>query len=804
MKIVKAMTGNELYLGKQGENEVRQIRFPIAKWLDEFGQGGEFSVIHQRSTDKAPYPAQTEMDEDCVVWTITASDVEFSGKGKLELIYTIAGKIAKSAEWKTRTDSALGQTVEPPAPYQAWVEEVLEARDDVVDRIPSFEGKAGKYLRVMENEAGAEWSVVEGDFTDFDQLRNRPSYNGTVMTGATDIPEVKTDEWDSKASGDHNHDDRYYTEEEMEEKLEGKADAEDIPTRTSQLENDSGYITSASILEDYRTSAEQDVIDAKKANASEVYNKEEADELFAGKLDADNPVGTGSFGLNRASGTAVGENSFVEGSTNAATKGDSHAEGRGTSASGRRSHSEGYYTTASEDAAHAEGEYTEAGGWASHSEGIHTEATNKAQHVEGEYNYLDSSGGAAARGTYAHIVGNGTSTRRSNAYALDWNGNGKFAGDVYVGCGIDSSGGTKLITDAPSDGKTYARKDGGWVEYSPSEEKSYLSLRRMGDYLYEVTYDTLPEPTLTDIVPGMCSSFVQDGKLYRNLDWDYSKLASFHVVCPGYEGMAFLPGLNDGELDEDLLSNLPYVVVDGCNARGIRVSTHVLFNDWNWVGTGDMPLYSVPSYILQNIASLDNFETKLGHVLENLYATASLVEADYLLHFLVTDGTTTYCIAPHERTSGVYQVFDISSNPKLTNFRWVAEETVDRVNLQTRPTGVERWNAIPCDLSELRFTKAYEEPDHLSEFIGIEGTTKESTDEELTSIYNRARAAYLDRERDGTTWQTMHSVVYGPNGMEHLWVQENWGRDFGNIAFSVEERLTELERIVAELSTNNN
>lgn len=46
---------------------------------------------------------------------------------------------------------------------------------------------------------------------------------------------------------------------------------------------------------------------------------------------------------------------------------------------------------------------------------------------------------------YAHIVGNGKDYRhRSNAYALDWEGNGHYAGDVYVGCNADGSGGVKL------------------------------------------------------------------------------------------------------------------------------------------------------------------------------------------------------------------------------------------------------------------------------------------------------------------------------------------------------------------------
>jgi hypothetical protein len=49
------------------------------------------------------------------------------------------------------------------------------------------------------------------------------------------------------------------------------------------------------------------------------------------------------------------------------------------------------------------------------------------QHVQGRYNVVDS------EGKYAHIVGNGTRTNKSNAHTVDWDGNAWFAGDVYVG-----------------------------------------------------------------------------------------------------------------------------------------------------------------------------------------------------------------------------------------------------------------------------------------------------------------------------------------------------------------------------------
>lgn len=77
-----------------------------------------------------------------------------------------------------------------------------------------------------------------------------------------------------------------------------------------------------------------------------------------------------------------------------------------------------------------------------HTEGYDTIAYSNYQHVQGQSNSVD------ALGTYAHIVGNGTDPwNRSNAYALTWTGDAHYAGDVYVGCNADSSGGTKLPRD---------------------------------------------------------------------------------------------------------------------------------------------------------------------------------------------------------------------------------------------------------------------------------------------------------------------------------------------------------------------
>ena len=149
------------------------------------------------------------------------------------------------------------------------------------------------------------------------------------------------------------------------------------------------------------------------------------------KMDKSNPTGTGSFSLNRKSGTTVGDYS--------------HAEGSSTTASGYASHAEGYVTTASgQYGSHAEGSSTTASGEVSHAEGSGTKAASANQHVQGKFNIEDSSN------TYADIIGNGTgnaNTKRSNAATVDWSGNAWYAGDVYVGStsGTNKDAGSKKL-----------------------------------------------------------------------------------------------------------------------------------------------------------------------------------------------------------------------------------------------------------------------------------------------------------------------------------------------------------------------
>lgn len=135
---------------------------------------------------------------------------------------------------------------------------------------------------------------------------------------------------------------------------------------------------------------------------------------------------------------ASGISSHAEGDHTIASGYSSHAEGRHTKALKEGSHAEGLSTEASADNSHAEGQGTKALGIGSHAEGTGTIASGHSSHVQGKYNIEDT------QEKYAHIVGNGPwRGKESNAHTLDWDGNARFAGSLYV-----NGTGASDLTDA--------------------------------------------------------------------------------------------------------------------------------------------------------------------------------------------------------------------------------------------------------------------------------------------------------------------------------------------------------------------
>ena len=263
-----------------------------------------------------------------------------------------------------------------------------------------------------------------------------------------------------------------------------KANKTDIPTKVSQLENDSGYLTEHQDLSEYAKTADIPTeLPANGGNADTVNGHSvEADvpadavftdtvpdlSLYALKSKygdttinvgrkADTAIGaystaegnntTASGMISHAEGdstTASDECSHAEGDSTTASGMISHAEGFNTTASGMISHAEGYNTTASDECSHAEGDSTTASGMISHAEGFNTTASNFSSHACGHYNVAMTDGGGATNTTgTAFVIGNGMLSpttgdlTKSNAFSVMFDGTVKAKSTITASTTAD-------------------------------------------------------------------------------------------------------------------------------------------------------------------------------------------------------------------------------------------------------------------------------------------------------------------------------------------------------------------------------
>lgn len=224
-------------VGRQLDNLATVIEFPIADVLSEYGDGGSWSVRIQRNGDVAAYPTnQFTVGDGKLNLTMRREDMAKLGEGQIQLRYAVGDIVKMSRVFKYYSHYSLDATEEVPEPWVAWVEEV-EANAD------RAEAAVVHYPRI--NEENLHWMVWNAETEEW------------VDTGVAARGEADHIEWGNVTNKPetfppsvHNHDSRYYTKTEVDTK---------VPTKTSDLNNDSGFITKdANNLTHYYKKAEVD------------------------------------------------------------------------------------------------------------------------------------------------------------------------------------------------------------------------------------------------------------------------------------------------------------------------------------------------------------------------------------------------------------------------------------------------------------------------------------------------------------------------------------------------------------------
>lgn len=131
MKIIQPIA-DTIILGYVGEASSSQVWFNVSDWATTYGSG-TFTVINQRATDASGYPVNPTYENGYVKWTLSSGDMAVGGYGHTQLNYNVGGAIAKSVIFKTFIYDSLGQQSQAPDPWQSWVNQVIAARDAILN-----------------------------------------------------------------------------------------------------------------------------------------------------------------------------------------------------------------------------------------------------------------------------------------------------------------------------------------------------------------------------------------------------------------------------------------------------------------------------------------------------------------------------------------------------------------------------------------------------------------------------------------------------------------------------------------------
>lgn len=213
MKVINisVLTDKIIRLGRRGEGNVRQIVFDCTCFEETYGSGTA-QLLHWRRGDEAPYPVLIEQNDNIVTWTVQESDTANVGIGEAEIIWMLPDGNAKSAVYETETLRSLSEPGDPPEPWQAWVDEVLKAAESGGATPEQIAGAVERYL--------AEHPIEETDPTvpEWAKQPEKPSYTADEV-GALPV-------------------------------------GTKIPSKTSDLQNDSGFLTDHQDLSGYALKSE--------------------------------------------------------------------------------------------------------------------------------------------------------------------------------------------------------------------------------------------------------------------------------------------------------------------------------------------------------------------------------------------------------------------------------------------------------------------------------------------------------------------------------------------------------------------
>lgn len=159
----------KIFIGRQGENLARRVKFDISEWRKLYGDGSA-ALVHRRPGDKYPYPCTVvaSTDDGCFYWEVTKADVSVFGVGELQLRYYVDNALVKSQIWDSKIDESLDYPLgtKPDDLIEDWIDRVAQAAQEEVDKhLPTCavtEITGGHRVTITDINKSQSFNVMDG------------------------------------------------------------------------------------------------------------------------------------------------------------------------------------------------------------------------------------------------------------------------------------------------------------------------------------------------------------------------------------------------------------------------------------------------------------------------------------------------------------------------------------------------------------------------------------------------------------------------------------------------------------------
>ena len=166
MQIIKAVPGVPFSIGRQGENNARQVQIDIAPWVGLYGPGNA-ELIYQRPGESTSYPVAIERNGNLALWTVTNTDTALASApqdrvyGRAELRYYVDDTLVKSEISAVSVYASMEIPSEvPEPPGQNWLDQALAAGAQANEAATKAEAAIEKAPYIGENGNWFIWNAV--------------------------------------------------------------------------------------------------------------------------------------------------------------------------------------------------------------------------------------------------------------------------------------------------------------------------------------------------------------------------------------------------------------------------------------------------------------------------------------------------------------------------------------------------------------------------------------------------------------------------------------------------------------------